>query len=200
VVAATNRSLTEEVAAGRFRADLYHRLSVYPLTVPPLRQRAEDVPVLTAFFLDNARHRLGLGPVRLTEQAEHALGAYGWPGNVRELEHLILRAALRASGGHRRVAVLVDVQHLGGLEGTAVVPSPVVAAPAPAAFAPCSLRDATDDLQRRLIVDALREHDGCWSRAAAALQLDRSNLHRLAHRLGVELTPRGAAVVNRNVV
>jgi anaerobic nitric oxide reductase transcription regulator len=97
VIAATNRDLQREVEAGRFRADLYHRLSVFPIRVPALRERREDIPLLAAHFLDRTRRRLGAGPLRLTEEAKRALQNAAWPGNVRELENVISRAALRAA-------------------------------------------------------------------------------------------------------
>lgn len=188
ILAATNRILDEEVAAGRFRADLYHRLSVFPLDVPPLRQRPEDVAVLAAFFLDNARNRLGLGPIRLTSAAEAALSVYDWPGNVRELEHMMLRAALKASGGRRREKVLVDTDHLDCVPASAAgVPAPA-AATAPALGAPPSdapLREATDAFQRHMVSHALNAAQGNWSKAATRLGMDRANLHRVARRLGI---------------
>ncbi|WP_233266439.1 sigma 54-interacting transcriptional regulator [Cobetia sp. L2A1] len=97
VVAATNRDLEAEVAAGHFREDLYHRLSVYPLRVPPLRERGRaDLLALAGTFLEHNRTRLGLGNLRLTPGAERALCDYPWPGNVRELDHCVSRAALHA--------------------------------------------------------------------------------------------------------
>ncbi|WP_051510641.1 nitric oxide reductase transcriptional regulator NorR [Cobetia crustatorum] len=97
VVAATNRDLEAEVAAGHFREDLYHRLSVYPLQVPPLRERGRgDLLALAGTFLEHNRTRLGLGNLRLTPGAERALCEYPWPGNVRELDHCVSRAALHA--------------------------------------------------------------------------------------------------------
>ena len=97
VVAATNRDLAREVERGRFRADLYHRLAVFPLRVPPLRERREDIPLLAAHFADAARRRLGLGPVRLSDAVRARLVAADWPGNVRELENVVSRAVLRAA-------------------------------------------------------------------------------------------------------
>lgn len=89
LIAATNRDLAEEVRAGRFRADLYHRLSVYPLRVPPLRERGRDILLLAGYFLEENRPRLGLRSLRLDHEAQAALLDYRWPGNVRELEHLV---------------------------------------------------------------------------------------------------------------
>ncbi|WP_255211045.1 nitric oxide reductase transcriptional regulator NorR [Methylogaea oryzae] len=106
IIAATNRQLAEEVKAGQFRADLYHRLSVYPLNVPPLRERPEDIAPLAGHFLDQARMHLGLERVSLAPATIKALQGYRWPGNVRELEHVVLRAALRASADRGRSLVL----------------------------------------------------------------------------------------------
>ena len=94
LIAATNRNLAGEVRAGRFRADLYHRLSVFPLNVPPLRERGRDVLVLAGTFIEENRRRMGLRGLRLASGAQAALLAHAWPGNVRELEYLVARAAL----------------------------------------------------------------------------------------------------------
>src|SRR5690606_7571444 len=95
VIAATNRNLRDHVRDGAFRADLYHRLSVYPVHIPPLRERDNDVLLLAGRFLELNRARLGLRSLRLAPEAEAALRQYRWPGNVRELEHAISRAALK---------------------------------------------------------------------------------------------------------
>ena len=181
IIAATNRDLASEVSAGRFRPDLFHRISVYPIHVPPLRERRDDILLLAGFFLDEARIRLGLGPVRLDVDARAELLAYDWPGNVRELEHTILRAALRASGGRRRETVVIDAAALDMAKTTK-------AAPASAAVPiddTMPLDRAVDDLKRRRIAGALERCDGNWARAARQLGLDRGNLHRLAKRLGM---------------
>ena len=182
VIAATNRDLPAEVEAGRFRADLYHRLNVFPLHIPPLRERPADIDLLCGYFLDNARVRLGLGPVRVSAEARAALHAYDWPGNVRELEHALLRASLRAAAGRRGEPVVIGREHL-GIVGP---PAPASAADVPAAgeSPAASLREATEQFQRRLIDQALAKANGNWSVAARALGLDRANLRRLAGRLG----------------
>lgn len=115
VVAATNRDLRAEVAAGRFRADLYHRLAVYPVHVPPLRARGRDVLALAGVFLEENQHRLGARNLRLSPAARDALLRHDWPGNVRELEHLISRAALRAWAGPRKAQrwTTIEPEHLG---------------------------------------------------------------------------------------
>ncbi|PKN53832.1 MAG: nitric oxide reductase transcriptional regulator NorR [Deltaproteobacteria bacterium HGW-Deltaproteobacteria-14] len=187
VVAATNRDLPREVDAGRFRADLFHRLNMYPIAVPPLRERHGDIPLLAGFFLDTYRRRLGLGPVRLTEAARRALVAARWPGNVRELDHLLGRAALRAGAGTRRDApVLVGVEHL-----QIEVPPPEWATPAAAgeiaaaARATPTLSEAVEELKRTMVSRAVAESGGNWAAAARALGMARGNLHHMARRLGL---------------
>ena len=96
VLAATNRDLAAEVRAGRFRADLFHRLAVYALRVPALRERGHDALLLAGFFLEDNRSRLGLRSIRLSRAAQQAILQHDWPGNVRELEHMIGRAALKS--------------------------------------------------------------------------------------------------------
>jgi anaerobic nitric oxide reductase transcription regulator len=107
IIAATNRQLKESTLAGTFRTDLYHRLSVYPVLIPPLRERGRDILLLAGHFLELSRARLGMRGLRLSYAAERALMVYSWPGNVRELEHVISRAAIKAlSRGATRDQIL----------------------------------------------------------------------------------------------
>jgi anaerobic nitric oxide reductase transcription regulator len=188
IIAATNRDLEAEVAAGSFRADLFHRLAVYPIRVPPLRDHRQDIPLLAAHFLDLNRQRLGLGSVRLTEEARERLTAADWPGNVRELENVVSRGALRAARQQvgRPGPVLVGVEHLdlplaATLSGAAEVGA--VAASGPAERPP--LADRVAEFRRREILSAVERHRGNWAAAARELGLHRSNLHTLAKRLGL---------------
>lgn len=200
VIAATNRDLKQEVAQGRFRADLYHRLSVYPLHVPALRERGRDVLTLAGGFLEENQHRLGARNLRLTAAAKAALLNHDWPGNVRELEHLISRAALRALSSQGRGVrwVAIEPGHLALEQGStpaapqahkvdmadgealAAMPSDLM----PGA-SPLSLRQATDIFQRRWMELALARCGGSMAQAARQAGMDRSNFHRLALRLGV---------------
>ncbi len=99
IIAATNRHLQQEIEAGRFRQDLYYRLSVFPLTVPPLRERSEDIPILTQHFMARTCARLNCPPVRIAAAQMQQLQRYHWPGNIRELQNVIERAVILARGG-----------------------------------------------------------------------------------------------------
>lgn len=197
-VSATNRKLQESVRAGRFRADLYHRLSVYPVHIPPLRERETDVLILAGRFLEMNRSRLGLRSLRLSERSEIALCRYDWPGNVRELEHVISRAALRAvSRGASRDEILTLEPELLMLENSnqisvdsqRVMDSELIDILQDAqANEALSLRQATDLFQRQHIRRALSQSDGNWAKAARCLDIDTSNFHKLAKRLGLKST------------
>lgn len=189
LIAATNRDLEQEVAEGRFRSDLYHRLKVYPIAVPPLRAHKTDLDTLSSYFLDQARSRLGLRQIGLHPQALQAMHAYDWPGNVRELEHLLMRASLKATR-HKEGRPLILAEHLDlsipdllTEKANAENERPDITA---AAEAQLGLRDAVDEYQHRLIQQVLDAHDGNWSATARQLKVDRANLNRLAQRLGIK--------------
>ncbi|WP_275288254.1 nitric oxide reductase transcriptional regulator NorR [Halomonas elongata] len=198
IVAVTNRDLEAEVEAGRFRADLYHRLSAFPLHVPPLRDRPEDIPLLVGHFLEINRVRLGLNNLRLQAEAETALLAWHWPGNVRELEHTLARAALRALGDReapatadrRQAVALIMPDHLDLPDDRGVAVSmrhhEVSAESATSPGPSLSMKEATEAFQRHHIQASLRDHDGNWAASARALGMDPGNLHRLARRLGLK--------------
>ncbi|OIP40740.1 MAG: nitric oxide reductase transcription regulator [Deltaproteobacteria bacterium CG2_30_63_29] len=188
LVAATNRDLEQEVKDGKFRADLFHRLNVYPLRVPALRERADDIALLAGYFCDVTRRRLGLGPVRLEPDAVAALKSYAWPGNVRELENVLSRVTLKtASRVPRGEPVLLARAHLGpDFAGAAAPANESIAQRIEAVPANVDLKDVTRDFQRALIGRALAEHDGNWSAAARSLGMHRSNFHHLAVRLGLK--------------
>ena len=185
IIAATNRDLAKEMGEGRFRADLYHRLSVFPLVIPPLRARHGDVPVLAGFFVDRYRVQLGLSRVVLSDAASAQLEAGAWPGNVRELDHVLARAVLRASTRTPRGTTV-------RVEASDLDPTIATQAPSPAPLArqvahgTMPLRAAVDELKRTAIAHTLNEAGGSWAEAARRLGMDRSNLHHLAKRLGID--------------
>jgi anaerobic nitric oxide reductase transcription regulator len=189
LVAATNRLLAEEVREGRFRADLYHRLSVYPLRVPSLRERQGDILLLAGAFAEENRWRVGLPALRFAPEVRGALLEYAWPGNVRELEYLIARAVLKAkkrvadTGRQGVVSLLLEDVDLPAASPARRLQGPV-SSPMPA---PDNLdfSASVDAYKRHLLEQALARHSGNVSAAARSLGLDRANLARLAARLGV---------------
>jgi two-component system nitrogen regulation response regulator NtrX len=170
LVAATNRRLEEEVQEGRFREDLFFRLNVFPLHLPPLRERQEDLPALVAHLSERVRPRHA---ATFTPAALEALASYAWPGNVRELANLVERLTILSGPTVDAAAVR---QVLRG--GSAAVPS----LPSPGQ----PLNEALDDFERRIIGAALAQAEGNVAEAARALQTDRANLYRRMRRLGLD--------------
>jgi two-component system, NtrC family, response regulator HupR/HoxA len=166
VVAATNVDLESEVEAGRFRRDLYYRLNVFPIHLPPLRERPEDVPVLADHFLRTYRERARRAVPGITADALRALRAYPFPGNVRELENELERAVALADDGQP-----IALEHL----------SARIRNGPGEARAPQTLNDAIEQLKRRMIEDALREC-GSKTRAAERLGLTRQSLQQMLRR------------------
>ncbi|MCC6493275.1 MAG: sigma-54-dependent Fis family transcriptional regulator [Pirellulales bacterium] len=158
VMASTNRDLLTEIAAGRFREDLYYRLAVVPLELPPLRERGDDVQLLTDFFLERAARRLQRPRLELTGDARELLAAYRWPGNVRELENIVTRACVLAVDGAIAAA---DIRPW--LQQPDDLAKPAGAGAAAAAGA------SLDEMERDLIVATLQRFSGNRNAAAAAL-------------------------------
>ncbi|MBT7012650.1 MAG: nitric oxide reductase transcriptional regulator NorR [Planctomycetes bacterium] len=202
VFAATNRDLNEEVKAGRFRADLLHRLDVCRLHVPALHEHADDIPAIAGHFCDTARLQLGSGRIHLTPQAREALQEYSWPGNVRELENVISRATLRAAArGKRGAPILLSARDLGedfsvarqanqnaGVQLAAPLEAEGVAANLETQtmtenLVLGDLKELTTNFQIQLIQRAISKQAGNRSAAARELGMHRSNLHRLMQRL-----------------
>jgi len=172
VLSATNKNLSDEIRRGAFREDLYFRLAVVPISVPPLRERTEDVALLAAYFLREASVRFGRKPKSLSPAAIEALEKYRWPGNVRELKNLMERLMILSPADEVRPEDLpVEMRESIG-EG--------IAPGAP-------LREARDDFERRYILAALKRYRGNVSRTAEALDLERSNLSRKLKTYGIEV-------------
>ncbi len=178
LVAASNRDLEREVEAGRFRQDLFYRLNVVPLTLPPLRERREDIPVLAAHFAAKCAAKHGRATAALDPALLEALSEYDWPGNVRELENLIERLVVLGGGGP------LTTEHLPE-KMLHVVPDAAAIAPGTAA-ADTTLEGAVHSLRRRLLADALQQEGGNKVAAARRLGISRSYLHRLITELGNE--------------
>jgi transcriptional regulator with GAF, ATPase, and Fis domain len=173
VIAATNRDLLADVRAGRFREDLYYRLNVVPLRIPPLRERREDVDLLVEHFIRQDSQRLGRSTVRaVSSEALEALRAYEWPGNVRELRNVIQRALVLSRGEVLRLP--------GPLEAVA----PATAAATAASVE--SLAEQVRELKVRLIRHALAESSGNQRLAAERLGMHRQSLTRMIRDLGLQ--------------
>lgn len=193
IIAATNRRLETEVAEHRFRADLFHRLSVFPIQVPALRYRQGDIPLLAGFFAERFRRKLGLQQLTLSSSAIALLEAYRWPGNVRELEHVISRAALFAKADTPTGITVISPVHLTGLQISQEVKERIQNQTSNMAKNPNETREKidfrleTEAYQRSLIRTVLDEMNGNWTKAAEHLSMDRANLARLAKRLGIRV-------------
>jgi anaerobic nitric oxide reductase transcription regulator len=188
LLAATNRNLDQEVENSRFRADLFHRLNVYPIEVPPLNKRKDDIPLLAGHFCERIQRRLGLGPVRISPDAYEAISRYDWPGNVRELENIISRAVLKASfDTPKGDSVVIYPSHLDG----DFVPTHLSERQQPPEGKTVftkdfSFNDAVRAFKIRMIQKAIDKNNGNWAAAARDLNMHRSNLHNLAKRLGLK--------------
>ena len=178
VVAATSRNLEQMVKDGLFRRDLYYRLNVFPVSMPPLRERQGDIPLLVENFLEKYGHKIGKRGLRVAPEAEALLLAHSWPGNIRELENVIERAVILTTDGLIRPDLL----------------PPAMQAPC----ALCSLRgtlpDALEQLERQLITEALQEHRGNMGHAAQALGISERvmGLRMRKFGLGYKAFRRGA--------
>ncbi len=174
IVAATNRILEEEVKGGRFREDLYYRLKVFPIRLPPLRERREDIPLLAGFFLERYSKEMGKHVGGFSQQAMELLQAYKWPGNVRELENEVQRLVIQLDAGGfalpehlspriRQVENLLD--RINPSKGT--------------------LKDMIDQVEKWILVEALRDHGGNKSATAKTLGITREGLHKKLAKLGL---------------
>ncbi len=173
VIAATNKDLQAEVVAGRFREDLYYRLAVVPIHVPPLRERKEDVPELASRFIAEACQRNGRRTMTFTREALAALQGHDWPGNVRELRNLV-----------ERIAILCDGPAVTAGDVATVLPG--VRPPRPDRFREGTpLRDLVDEAEREIVLAALERHRDNISETARALGLERSHLYKKMRALGL---------------
>jgi two-component system, NtrC family, nitrogen regulation response regulator NtrX len=185
VLAATHRNLQELVTAGEFREDLYFRLNVVPVHVPPLRERLEDIGLLATHFIDQACHENGLTNKRLSPEALAALASYSWPGNVRELRNVIERMVILSDGDLSDKDVPAEIRGAadsaledGGLPlfdlGEGTLPPGL------------SLRDFREAVERAFILQRLRELSWNVSKTAESLGIERTHLHKKMKLLGIQ--------------
>jgi transcriptional regulator with GAF, ATPase, and Fis domain len=174
IVAATNRNLEKEVAEGRFREDLYYRLKVFPIRVPPLRERREDIPLLAEHFLERYGAELGKPAAGYSQQAMELLQAYDWPGNVRELQNEVQRLVIQIEPGAFITPELLSPR-IRQIEGVVDRVKPTKG----------TLKEMMDQLERWLLIEALREHDNNKTAAARALGITREGLHKKLRAFGL---------------
>jgi len=174
VVAATNADLAEEARAGRFRQDLYYRLNVLRIELPPLRSRTEDIPLLAAAFVKEISARLGRPAPSLSARAMGELMAYAWPGNVRELRNALERALILNAG------VVLDSLDLTSLAGDSLAASPTAESDT------TNLRLALARREKEVLLDALRHSGGVRKEAARLLGIDQRNLAYYLHKHGID--------------
>jgi len=184
VLAATNADLEQRVAEGKFREDLYYRLSVIRIHVPPLRQRREEIPHLSTFFLREASERLSKPDMQLGSDVLDLFAQYWWPGNVRQLKNELQRAVAMAPAGGK-----IGPEHLSA-DLTAVAPATVSSGPSRVALrGGQTLASVVDEIERDLIKEMLTRHRGNISETARALGLTRRGLYLKLGRLGLENSP-----------
>ncbi|TNE62459.1 MAG: sigma-54-dependent Fis family transcriptional regulator [Alphaproteobacteria bacterium] len=195
IISATNRNLAERVGEGAFREDLYYRLNVFPITLPPLRSRAADIPALTTHFLNSIATMEDLPKRQITPEALSLLESYGWPGNIRQLQNALFRAVILSEGDWLDPA---DFPHLSGLKPDFVAaPEPMAPAglaapdaPVPATMLP--LEDASGEirtlatLEAAIIAAALQKYNGRMAEVARRLGIGRSTLYRKVSEYGLD--------------
>jgi transcriptional regulator with GAF, ATPase, and Fis domain len=174
ILCATNRDLSAEVEKGRFRQDLYYRLMVFPIKLPPLRERREDIPSLAAHFLKRYADEYRVDLPGFTQDALDALSSYNWPGNIRELENEIQRLVIQAEPGHW-IEITDLSPRLRKIEGTVTRIAPKQG----------TLKEMMDQVERWLITEALRDHGNNKTKTAATLGITREGLHKKLAKFGV---------------
>jgi Nif-specific regulatory protein len=174
IVAATNRNLEKEVSEGRFREDLYYRLKVFPIRVPPLRERREDIPLLAKHFLERYQAELGKPAAGYSQQAMELLQAYDWPGNVRELQNEVQRVVIQIEPGGFITPDFLSPR-IRQIEGVIDRVKPTKG----------TLKEMMDQLERWLLIESLREHDNNKTAAARSLGITREGLHKKLRAFGL---------------
>ena len=183
VVAATNKRLAEEVAAGRFREDLYYRLNVVPVTIPPLRDRAGDIPALTRHLLARIAQQPGLRSIGITDEAMALLGGYDWPGNVRQLQNALFRAAVLCEGD---ALTRADFPQIAAMGERRTATSAAAAAGGVTLFSADGNLRPLEDIEADVIRLAIGHYRGRMTEVARRLGIGRSTLYRRLGELGID--------------
>ncbi len=182
VVVATHRNLEEQVRRNTFRQDLYHRIFVFPIVLPPLRERLEDIPVLAEHFARQVAEQNGWKVKHFSSQAMAELSRYSWPGNVRELRNVVERVLLLAPANDVNVAevrmALPHPETVGGIGETGAASSGVQAG---------SMAERVEAFERETILSELKRHHNHMTNTAKALGLERSHLYKKCQHLGIDL-------------
>ncbi len=184
LIAATRCNLQQAVSHGEFRPELYRLLMLYPLPVPPLRERTEDIPLLSKHFLEQQRRRLALPSLLIDTAARKLLQHYPWPGNVRELDQVLRRATLKAmaeQGGVKDLIIKVSQLSISFAELPRAIQAELASLPEQ-----INLKETIDNFQRQLINERLQFRNGNLAATARDLGLNRSNFYRLLQRLGIK--------------
>jgi two-component system nitrogen regulation response regulator NtrX len=181
VVVATHRDLEQLVEAGAFRRDLYHRVVVFPVELPPLRKRCEDLPSLVEHFASQVSAQNGWKPVPFAPSAIDALKEYPWPGNIRELRNVVERLLLLADAEIDREAVALTLPALHRSSSTAAKPPGADLAPTG------PLAQRVQDFERATVLAELELNHRNVSQTARALGLERSHLYKKCQQLGIDL-------------
>ncbi len=176
LIASTNRNLTEEVKKGNFREDLYYRICVFPITMPPLREKRSDIPLLASHFLHRFSKKMNKPEMRITPKALDLMTRFNWPGNVRELENEIERAITLAGTTseiceeHLSEKIVTDATEPGfvpRIEGT--------------------LKEVTEQIERQMVIQALKSTNSSRTQAAKQLGITRQGLLNKIKRYGIAL-------------
>ena len=182
IVAATNQDLRESVRNGGFRSDLYYRLNVFPIELPALRRRPEDIPLLVAHFLAELRKGTGRPVPDFSPAALRLMEAYDWPGNIRELQNCVERAVIIARGSQIETSDLPDDLH-----------RPATRPAADADAIPSNLEAALEDIERRFVIAALERTQGSQVQAAQLLGVSERSLWHRVKKLGISIVKRANA-------
>lgn len=187
VIAATNKRLIEEVEAGRFREDLYYRLNVVQVTIPPLRERTGDIPALARHLMARIAQQPGLRQLGITDDALALLGRYDWPGNVRQLQNALFRAAVLCEGPALTQADFPQIAALGGKRQTvATTPQPVATSGGVTLFHADGNLRALEEIEADVIRLAIGHYRGRMTEVARRLGIGRSTLYRKLGELGID--------------